>query len=265
VPQGTLTIPANSNNASFVAAPSSATTAQEVTLKATAGGVSKTFAVQLSPGTVTLSADAANVAFGNAAVRGVATQSITLKSTGSETVTVSGASLTGNGFALSGGSFPATLNPGQEMTLNVEFAPDVAGSEKGQLTVLSNASSSAPAIKLSGTGTPPEVELSWNAPGDSSDPVAGYIPVCHGDGHGYQPVRHGYAQCGSQLPRRCDPQGQRFDHHFASLSGVALCWQKQSGDGLMMTIAAKVAGRRLRQIIAMKVLGANAVSVGQGA
>jgi hypothetical protein len=88
---------------------------------------------------------------------------------------VNSASVTGNGFSVSGSSFPVTLNPGQTLTLNVLFTPTAAGSFTGQLTITSNSSSNPTAtFALSGTGTSHEVDLSWNAPASSSDPVAGY-------------------------------------------------------------------------------------------
>jgi hypothetical protein len=88
---------------------------------------------------------------------------------------VNSASVTGNGFSVSGSGFPVTLNPGQTLTLNVQFAPTVAGSATGQLTITSNSSTNPTAtFALSGTGTSHEVDLNWNAPASSSDPVVGY-------------------------------------------------------------------------------------------
>jgi fibronectin type 3 domain-containing protein len=70
------------------------------------------------------------------------------------------------------------LNPNQTVTLSVEFDPTVAGAATGQLTITSNSSTgSSAAISLSGTGASAatyQVNLSWDAPSSSSDPVAGY-------------------------------------------------------------------------------------------
>jgi fibronectin type 3 domain-containing protein len=63
------------------------------------------------------------------------------------------------------------------LTLQVQFKPTVVGSASGQLTINSNSSSgSTTALALSGTGTSVahQVNLTWNAPGSSPDPVAGY-------------------------------------------------------------------------------------------
>jgi fibronectin type 3 domain-containing protein len=52
-----------------------------------------------------------------------------------------------------------------------------AGAATGQLTISSNSTTGSTAmVALTGTGTavPHEVDLSWNAPTSSLDPVAGY-------------------------------------------------------------------------------------------
>jgi fibronectin type 3 domain-containing protein len=69
------------------------------------------------------------------------------------------------------------LNPNQTATLSVQFDPSAAGAATGQLTLTSNSSSgSSTVISLSGTGVSVsyEVDLSWDAPTSSPDPVAGY-------------------------------------------------------------------------------------------
>jgi fibronectin type 3 domain-containing protein len=94
-------------------------------------------------------------------------------------VTVSAATVAGTGFTVSGATFPLTLNPNQTATLSVEFDPTAAGAVSGSLTLTSNSSTgSSTVITLTGTGetasTSYEVNLTWDAPTDSSDPVAGY-------------------------------------------------------------------------------------------
>ena len=129
--------------------------------------------------TTALSVNASSVAFGNVTVGAPATQSLTLKSSGSEAVTVSTASITGPGFSFSGATFPLTLNPSQTATLSIQFNPASAGAATGQLTITSN-SAANPTIQvgLSGTGEAStaayQVNLNWNAPTSSSDPVSGY-------------------------------------------------------------------------------------------
>jgi fibronectin type 3 domain-containing protein len=85
--------------------------------------------------------------------------------------------LQGSGFSDSGATFPVTLNPNQSVTLKVQFDPTIAGAATGKLTISSNSTAGATAqVSLSGTGTavPHEIDLSWDAPTSSADPVAGY-------------------------------------------------------------------------------------------
>ena len=129
-----------------------------------------------------LSVNAKTVSFGSVALNTPATQSVTLSSTGSSAVTVSAATVTGTGFGLSGGNFPITLNPGQTTVLNVAFDPTTAGAATGQLSIASNSTGGATTVVgLTGTGSTSTsssgsytVDLTWDAPATSADPVVGY-------------------------------------------------------------------------------------------
>jgi hypothetical protein len=124
-----------------------------------------------------LKVSATTLSFGSVAVNSATTGSVTLTSSGTTAVTVSSASVAGTGFSIVGGTFPATLNPNQTLTLQLQFKPTAAGSDTGKLTVNSNSTTGATAaIALSGTGTTvaAQVDLSWSAPSSSADPVAGY-------------------------------------------------------------------------------------------
>jgi hypothetical protein len=148
-------------------------------LAASAGGVAETFALQLGVGVPGLGINAASIAFGNVNLNTPATQSVTLSSTGTAGVTVSLAIVTGNGFTISGATFPLTLSSSQSATISVQFDPTVAGAASGTLTIVSTSlTNPAATIGLSGTGVaavPYQVNLSWDAPTSSPDPVAGYI------------------------------------------------------------------------------------------
>ena len=101
-----------------------------------------------------LTVSATSLAFGNVTVNTASTQPVTLTSTGTAPVTINSATLSGTGFTLSGATFPATLNPAQSVTLNVQFDPATAGAATGHLTVHSNSSTDGTAVvNLSGTGT----------------------------------------------------------------------------------------------------------------
>jgi hypothetical protein len=167
-------VAAGATSATFAATVSPVSSAQAVTLTASAGSVSKAFALELTPSAATLTLNATSVAFGNVGLNTASTQSVILTSTGGSPVTVSAVALTGTGFTVSGVTFPITLTTGQTATLNVQFEPTAVGAETGTLTITSNSSSATPVVALSGTGANTAVNLSWNAPSSSADPVAGY-------------------------------------------------------------------------------------------
>ena len=123
---------------------SSTTTVRAV---AVAGGISSLFVVGTYTLQIpTLSISASSVVFGNVVVNTPATQSVTLKSTGTAPVTINSAALTSMGFAVSGATFPVTLNPGQAVTLIVQFDPTVTGMALGQLTITSTSSTNGTAV-----------------------------------------------------------------------------------------------------------------------
>jgi hypothetical protein len=120
-----------------------------------------------------LTVSSSTVAFGNVAVGTPSTQSLTLTSSGTTAVIVSGATLSGAGFTMSGATFPLTLNAGQTATLSLQFDPTATGAATGTLTISSDAASNSTAVAaLSGTGVPLAVDLSWTAPSDST--IAGF-------------------------------------------------------------------------------------------
>jgi hypothetical protein len=116
--------------------------------------------------------------FGSVTVNTSSTITLTLTSTGTSALTINSAAITGTGFTVSGATFPLTLNSGQSINLSIKFAPTKTGAVSGQLTISSNSTTgSSVAVPLSGTGVTAashEVDLYWNAPSNSPDPVAGY-------------------------------------------------------------------------------------------
>jgi hypothetical protein len=118
-----------------------------------------------------------SLAFGDVTVNATSSLQVTLSSSGTAPVTVSAVTLSGAGFATSGATFPVTLNPGLAVTIQVQFDPTLAGAASGQLTVTSNsASNSTAVVQITGSGVAVQhsIDLSWNAPTSSADPVAGY-------------------------------------------------------------------------------------------
>jgi hypothetical protein len=114
--------------------------------------------------------------FGSVGVGGTAVINGTI-SAGNSSMTVSTVDQTGQGYTLSGITFPVTLAAGQSVPFTVSFTPQAPGTSAGSLAFVTNGSNSATA-SLTGSGTSSGVQpgthsvaLSWNA---SSSPVAGY-------------------------------------------------------------------------------------------
>jgi hypothetical protein len=153
----------------------------QLTIASNSAGGSPT-QVQLSgtgtaAATAQLQVSATSLPFGSVPVNSTATLTLRLISSGTAPVTVNSVGLTGTGFSDSGATFPVTLNPNTSVTLNVQFDPTAAGAATGQLTITSTSSTGGTTqVTLSGTGTAVQhqVDLSWDAPSSSADPVAGY-------------------------------------------------------------------------------------------
>ncbi len=172
-----VTVPAGAISAGFAVSVSAVSTAQTATVTASAGGVTKTYSISLGTAAPALTISTTTVSFGNVDLNSPATQQVTLTSSGTAALTVSAVNVSGTGFSISGISPPVTLNPGQSATLNVQFNPTVVGTDTGSVTLTSNAAGGGTAaISLSGIGQTVayQVNLTWNAPTNSTDPVAGY-------------------------------------------------------------------------------------------
>jgi hypothetical protein len=120
-----------------------------------------------------LSVSSSNIAFGNVTVGSSSTQTRKVTA-GNSAVTISSGSWSGDGFSLSGITFPVTLMAGQSVLFAVTFAPQVSGAASGGVSFRSNASNSPTTVTFTGTGSQPSthsVSLFWS-PSPSS--VVGY-------------------------------------------------------------------------------------------
>ena len=101
-----------------------------------------------------LAIGSSTVNFGSVTIGRPATQVVTLTSTGTSAVTVNSAEISGAGYTVSEGRFPVTLDPGQKLTLDVQFSPTATGAATGQLAVNSTSSGSPVSFAtLTGIGT----------------------------------------------------------------------------------------------------------------
>jgi hypothetical protein len=113
------------------------------------------------------------MSFGNVAVGSNSQQPGSLTA-GTSDITVSSAAWNGQGYSVSGITFPVTVPAGQSVPFTVAFAPQAAGSVTGSIVFDSNATNSPTTETLTGTGTQLSshtVGLSWNA---SASQVVGY-------------------------------------------------------------------------------------------
>ena len=94
-----------------------------------------------------------SVDFGTVKVGRSRTTSVTMTNSGNATVTVSGDTLTGSGYRVSGISMPLRLRAGAGLTFHVSFTPVKSGASSGQLQFISNASNSTVLVALTGSGT----------------------------------------------------------------------------------------------------------------
>ena len=174
----TVTVPEGATSAAFTITAAAVTATQAVTVTASGGGTSQSVTLELNAALPLLNINSNSLAFGLVTVSTSATQSLTLASAGTAPVTISAVGVQGSGFLTLGANLPLILSPGQTATLNVEFSPAVAGAVTGRLTIVSDSSSGTSAtISLSGTGEAAAakyVDLNWNPPVNSADPIAGY-------------------------------------------------------------------------------------------
>ena len=102
--------------------------------------------------------------FGKVAVGDKAAKTGTL-SAGNARITVTSADWSGEGYSVSGVTFPVTIAAGQSVSFNVTFAPQKSGSSSGNIRFLSDASNSPNAAAFSANGVQAEahsVTLSWS-------------------------------------------------------------------------------------------------------
>jgi hypothetical protein len=100
---------------------------------------------------------------------------------GTEAVIVKSAAWSGQGYSVSGISFPVTVPAGGSVSYSVTFSPEASGAAAGTVSFVSDAAHSPSVEKFSGTGAqtqsqPPSgvqhaVDLSWSA---SSSLIVGY-------------------------------------------------------------------------------------------
>jgi len=106
-----------------------------------------------------LAASPSSFNFGSVLVGNSGTQAFTITNSGTTAANISGITVAGTGYSLSGVSTPLTLNPGQNTSFTAKFTPASAGNLTGTISIASDAPGSPLAISLSGTGTQAQPQL----------------------------------------------------------------------------------------------------------
>jgi hypothetical protein len=80
------------------------------------------------------------------------TQALTVSNSGGSSLTISGATVSGTGFSVTGITFPYTLPAGGSASLSVTFVPSIPGTVNATLSLSSNASDPSVGVSLTGSG-----------------------------------------------------------------------------------------------------------------
>jgi hypothetical protein len=175
----TLLNPGTSSNLTVLLTPKTAgafTGSVAIMTNTPSVGVSLPVAATAASAAKSLAVGPASLSFGTVAAGKTASGNLTITNTGNQQVTVTGVSLSGAGFAMTGWSSPVTLDSTQKLTLDVMFDSTATGNHTGSLTVASTASGPM-TVPLSATiaaeaPAAHSVGLSWDA--SSSASIAGY-------------------------------------------------------------------------------------------
>jgi len=116
-----------------------------------------------TPGAATISVAPASISFGSVAVGSTSSQSVTISNGGGSNLTITQASVTATGVTITGMSLPLVIGAGKQSTFNVVFTPKAAGALSGNVSILSDLSSSPSTVPLSGIGTAASAILTTSA------------------------------------------------------------------------------------------------------
>jgi hypothetical protein len=99
------------------------------------------------------------LSFGTVPVGSSSTQSVTVSNTGASSSTITQMAVTGTNFTAAGLPLPMTLAPGQSSSYTVTFAPKIAGSNTGSVSLTASTASSGTLVAAAATAPSSSVEL----------------------------------------------------------------------------------------------------------
>jgi hypothetical protein len=128
----------------------------------------------VSAGSAQLTATPSSVDFGSVIVGASSSKTITLANVGAATAYVNSASLSGQGFTVTGLTTPLSLSAAQSTQFTLGFGPTSVGTASGNVAFKDGSGVTLLNVAISGTGVASashSVDLAWQA---STSSVAGY-------------------------------------------------------------------------------------------
>ena len=92
------------------------------------------------------------VSFGNVKIKTQTSQTLRLSNPGTKDLVISQATISGEGFSVSGLTAPLTVAAGMSMNFTVLFQPTTTGTASASISISSNATSTPLTVSLTGTG-----------------------------------------------------------------------------------------------------------------
>ena len=92
------------------------------------------------------------VSFGNVKIKTQTSQTLRLSNPGAKDLVISQATISGEGFSVSGLTAPLTVAAGTSMNFTVLFQPTTTGTVSASISISSNATSAPLTVGLTGTG-----------------------------------------------------------------------------------------------------------------
>ena len=141
----------------------------------------------------------ASLVFGQVAVGSSDRQSLVLKNTGNMSITISGVSVSGTVFNVTGPAMPLTLLAGQSASLTSSFTPRAAGSASATLSVMGSASTPLALIQASGTGNAAGPSLTITSEPANQTVTAGQTAAFSVTASGTPPLTYQWSRNGAPI------------------------------------------------------------------
>src|SRR3984893_7055155 len=141
----------------------------------------------------------ASLVFGQVMVGSSGRQSLALKNTGNTSITISGVSVSGAGFNVTGPAMPLTLLAGQSASWTSSFIPRAAGSVSATLSVMGSASTPLALIQASGTGDAAGSSLTITSEPANQTVTAGQTAAFSVTASGTAPLTYQWSRNGAPI------------------------------------------------------------------